>query len=267
MLLLLFFWGLCALLTCGGCKTAPLSAVPRVLDDARYQEMVIAFNARDYQRVKAELAQLQAEGIRDRRVLYLEAMIAMLEKRPDSARKALLAALKLDPQFAMAHNALGVIYLEKGRLAEAETEFIKAASNPLYATPEKAYQNLGNLYRRQERNDLAAACYQKALKFNPDYFPSHYELARLYLERQKYNKAAIHLDKAGKLSPRHPGVWLLRGRLEAALQRPRSARRAWRKVIELEPVGPFAEAARGHLEKLGPVEKQQAEKRLPGPRR
>ena len=235
----------------GGCGPTP-APEPRQLTDARYQEMLVAFGAHDYPRVKKELASLRAAGIQDQRAYYLEAMIELIEKRPENAKASLLEALKINPQFAMAHNALGAIYMEEKNLAQAETEFIKAVSNPLYTTPEKGYQNLGNLYRQQHRDDLALACYQKALKFNPNYFPAHYELARLYFDQQKYLQSTKELDKAQKLSPKHPGVWLLRGRLDKAQHQPRSAYRAFHKVIELEPVGPFAEEARRQLEEKKP---------------
>jgi len=221
------------------------------LTELQYDGLLEAFAARDFPRIKKELAQLHAEGVRDKRISYLEAMLALIENQPEKAKPFLIEALELDPQYPEAHNALGTIYMEENDLDKAETEFIKAVSNPLYPTPEKAYHNLGNLYRRQKRNDLALACYQKALKFNHNYFPSHYELARLYYSQHQYEPALKEINRAREISPRHPGVWLVIGQLNLALDNKEDARDAFKQVISLQPIGSFADQARKELQKLG----------------
>ncbi|NPA24555.1 MAG: tetratricopeptide repeat protein [Deltaproteobacteria bacterium] len=233
-----------------GCSHSPRKTSTE-LTEVQYDGLLEAFAARDFPRIKKELAQLHADGVKDKRISYLEAMLALIENRPEKAKPFLIEALELDPQYSEAHNALGTIYMEEKELAKAETEFIKAVSNPLYPTPEKAYHNLGNLYRLQKRNDLALACYQKALKFNHDYFPSHYELARLYFSQHQYEPALKEIKRAQEISPRHPGVWLVIGQLDLAMDDEEDARDAFKQVISLQPIGSFADQARKELKKLG----------------
>jgi type IV pilus assembly protein PilF len=234
------------------CSHSPATSSPTALSDEQYQEMAAAFAARDYARLRRELIQLKNEGIKDKRALYLEALMNL--NNPENAKPLLLEALRLDPQYSEAHNALGVIYVQEKQYPLAETEFVKAVSNPLYVTPEKAYQNLGNLYREQGKEELALACYRKALKYNLDYFPAHYELARYYFRQKELRAALKEINQARELSPKHPGVWLLIGEIEELRDNPGPAREAYKKVLELQPVGVFADQARQKLKELPPAD-------------
>ena len=232
------------------CSHAPVTQKGKVLSDEQYQELAAAFAAHDYRRFRQDLIQLKNEGIKDKRALYLEALMNL--DKPEIARPLLLEALKLDPQYPEAHNTLGLVYEQENQLSLAETEFVKAVSNPLYLTPEKAYQNLGNLYRRQGKDKLALACYKKALKFNLDYFPAYYELARYHFQKKELQTALEEINKARELSPDHPGVWLLIGEIAQQRQQPEEARKAYKKVVELQSAGYFAQQARKKLKELDP---------------
>ena len=234
------------------CSHTPATPEATTLTDEQYQELAAAFAARDYGRLRRELVQLKNEGIKDKRAIYLEALMNL--NNPESAKPLLLEALRLDPKYSEAHNALGVIYMQEKEYPLAETEFVKAVSNPLYLTPEKAYQNLGNLYRLQGKDKLALACYHKALKFNLDYFPAHYELARYYFKNKEMRAALKEINQARELSPKHPGVWLLIGEIEEERGNPDSAREAYEKVLDLQPVGVFADQARRKLKELPPAD-------------
>jgi len=248
-LILLIPVSLCLFLACSHTPATPKATT---LSDEQYQEMAAAFAARDYGRLRRELVQLKNEGIKDKRAIYLEALMNL--NNPENAKPLLLEALRLDPQYSEAHNTLGVIYMQEKEYPLAETEFVKAVSNPLYLTPEKAYQNLGNLYRLQGKDELALACYRKALKFNLDYFPAHYELARYYFRKQEMRAALKEINQARELSPKHPGVWLLIGEIEEERGDFDPAREAYKKVLELQPVGVFADQARQKIKELPPAD-------------
>jgi type IV pilus assembly protein PilF len=200
--------------------------------------------------VKNGLQKINEAGIADQRTLYLEGMVALIEKKPEKATSALNAALAIDPEYAEAHNTLGSIFMQQKRFMEAETEFIEACNNRFYQTPEKAYHNLGNLYRLQGKNKQALGCYHKATEINSDYFPSHYELSSLYCSLSKFELAAKEAEKARQISPGHPGVWLQIGKIEKALQKTPQAIEAFKQVIKLQPSGSFAERASKELSLL-----------------
>ena len=240
---------LLCLICCSGCSHTP-PPEKRQLSDEFYNNLLIAFEARDFSLVKNGLQKINEAGIEDQRTLYLEGMVALIEQKPEKAVSALKAALAIDPLYAEAHNTLGSIFMQQKRFAEAETEFIEAGNNKLYQTPEKAYHNLGNLYQLQDKNKQALGCYFKAIEFNPDYFPSHYELSRLYFDMNKFELAAQEIEKARQISPEHPGVWLQIGKIEKALQKTPQAIEAFKQVLKLQPSGSFADRATEELNSL-----------------
>ena len=220
------------------------------LSNEFYNNLLFAFEARDYCLVKNGLQKINEAGIADQRTLYLEAMVALIEQQPEKAVTALKAALAIDPLYAEAHNTLGTIFMQQKRFAEAEMEFVEACNNKLYQTPEKAYHNLGNLFRMQDKNEQALGCYRKAIEINSDYFPAHYELSSLYFSLNKFELAAQEAEKARQISPEHPGVWLQIGKIEKALQKIPQATEAFKQVIKLQPRGIFADHATEELNLL-----------------
>jgi type IV pilus assembly protein PilF len=79
-----------------------------------------------------------------------------------NAYKELEKSLQLDPDFAQAHNVMGVLlHVSFGRLEEATEHLRRAiALNPKFS---EAHTNLGNVYLSQEHYDEAVAEYDKAL--------------------------------------------------------------------------------------------------------
>ncbi len=237
-------------LICGsGCNHTPSPEKPQ-LSDEFYENLLISFTARDYRLVKEGLQKITEAGIDDKRTLYLGAMLALIERDQEKAVLNLKAALAIDPEYAEAHNTLGTIYMQQKQFATAETEFIEASNNALYQTPEKAYHNLGNLYQQQNKKEQAKNCYFKALELNRDYFPSYYELSRLYFDIDKLEFAAQEIEKARQLSPEHPGVWLQIGKIKNAQQKTALAIEAFKQVIKLQPRGSFADQANKELNLL-----------------
>ena len=234
------------LFCCLSCSHTP-PPEQRQLSDKFYKNMLIAFSARDYDLVKIGLQKINEAGIENKKTLYLEAMVALMEQKPEKAVPALKAALVIDPNYAEAHNTLGSIYMQQKLFAAAEAEFVAASNNRLYQTPEKAYHNLGNLYHMQDKNEQASGCYLKAIGFNSDYFPSHYELSSLYFSMNKFELAAQEIEKARQISPEHPGVWFQIGVIEKARQKTPQAIEAFKQVIKLQPSGSFANRATKEL--------------------
>ncbi|MCD6292531.1 MAG: tetratricopeptide repeat protein [Deltaproteobacteria bacterium] len=237
-------------LICGsGCNHTP-SPEKRELSEQFYNNLLIAFSARDYALVKTGLQKIEEAGIEDKRTLYLKALVALIEKRSDDAITALKTALVFDPEYGEAHNALGCIYMQQKRFTEAETEFFIACNNPGYQTPEKAYLNLGKLYQLQDKNEQAQGFYIKATAINSDYFPPHYELCLLYINLNKFEMAAQEVEKARQISPKHPGIWYQIGEIEKSRQNDSAAIEAFKKVLKLQPQGDFADRATKQLNLL-----------------
>ncbi len=75
-------------------------------------------------------------------------------------------AIAADPNMTVAHNNLGMVLIQQGRLEEAVAALGQAVSvDPGYA---EAHNNLGFAYRRMGRDLEAAGCYEKFLALTPD---------------------------------------------------------------------------------------------------
>ncbi|MBN2704840.1 MAG: tetratricopeptide repeat protein [Deltaproteobacteria bacterium] len=232
------------------CCHAPSRVEPRQLAEETYEDLLISFAAHDYRQLKDSLARIKTSGVVDKRIFYIEAIVALAENRPADAVPALQAALVIDPEYAEAHNTLGAVYTQQKHYAEAEEALAKAADNPLYRTPEKAFHQLGFLYQLQDKHERALACYQKALAIKADYFPSHYELSRLYFDLKKFDAAAQEIERARILSPTHPGVWLRKAKIAKACGEYADAVAAFGEVLKLQPRGLFADEAAAELDSL-----------------
>src|SRR5262249_40675713 len=74
-------------------------------------------------------------------------------------------ALRLRPDYAEAHNNLGIVYVKQGKLEEAIACFRQSLQErPSYP---KAHNNLGNALIAQLRLDEALAHLQEALRLDP----------------------------------------------------------------------------------------------------
>ena len=123
--------------------------------------------------------QPMTESARDpRRADELNARAAGLMRSDSAKAEALLRdALTADLYHGAAHNNLGVLYLEQGRLFEAASEF-EWAKKLMPGHPDPRV-NLALTLERAGRTDDALAAYSSALEAYPEHLPSMQGLARL----------------------------------------------------------------------------------------
>jgi Flp pilus assembly protein TadD len=60
-------------------------------------------------------------------------------------------------------------------------------------------------------------------------------LAQILILDARYKEAAALLDEAEALDPKHGGVWIARGDMEARQGRPAEARRSYEKARQVDP--------------------------------
>ncbi len=82
---------------------------------------------------------------------------------------------------------------EKGELKKAE-EFYRQCLN-LCQAPE-IWNNLGNVYRRMDKNAKAIECYQKAIELDKNYAPAYVNLSSALLNLERYDNAKLLLLRA-----------------------------------------------------------------------
>jgi tetratricopeptide (TPR) repeat protein len=101
--------------------------------------------------------------------------------------------LQKNPTAWMAHNNLGNLLKDAGRLEEARSEYDAAiAVRPDFAM---AHSNLGIVCKRQGRLDDAIREYRRAIQSDPDYVAAHFNLGLAFQQRGDLDQAAAEFRK------------------------------------------------------------------------
>jgi len=99
----------------------------------------------------------------------------------------------------MAHNNLGNVLKEQGKLDDAIQSYQRALSlNPDLA---EAHNNLGNVLKEQGKLDDAIQSYQRALSINPDYAKAHNNLGNTFQDLGRLDEALERYAQALSIKP------------------------------------------------------------------
>ncbi len=94
-------------------------------------------------------------------------LVNMALGRDNKADEDFERSLDLDAQDSATRNNYGWFLCQRGREKESMEQFAEAASNPLYATPEKVYMNAGLCSRKFGKLKEAEGFLKKALSIQP----------------------------------------------------------------------------------------------------
>lgn len=132
----------------------------------------------------------------------------------DEAKKYLLQAVEIKPQFGEAHANLSVVYYDQGKYADAVTEAQKAvkinADQPIFRVV------LGNALSKTGDLKGAQQEYKIAIQLKSDYENAYYNLGRVLNEDGQINDAKYSLAKALELDPDDERVLALMDKLDKA---------------------------------------------------
>jgi protein O-mannosyl-transferase len=132
-------------------------------------------------------------------VMHMNLGVSYFDTDLRAAEKELLRALELRPDNTNVLNALGCVYLEQGRYAEAETTFQHAiAVKPNWTDP---HFNYGRLLKKMGRDDVALAEFRKAVEVGPVNATARLYLAQELGERGQYPEAEAQYRASIQLSP------------------------------------------------------------------
>lgn len=132
-------------------------------------------------------------------------------------------ALKVDEENVRANFGLGITYLERGESGKADNIFERLVR--LEAAFEEEHKHLFNEFgiklRKNKMLDQSISYYERAMDLAKKDENLMYNLARAYLDAQKYDKALDALLQALELNPKlEPGVkfleWLINNKLVPA---------------------------------------------------
>lgn len=110
-----------------------------------------------------------------------------------------------------------------------------------------AYTNLGNVRFRRGDEKGAEEYYRKALTIDARQPEAHYNLGYVMLERGLPARAVEYFEHAIAVDPRFADAHFNLAMAYEALGERAKARLHWKRYLELEPTGTWADIAREHL--------------------
>ncbi len=171
------------------------------------------------------------------------------EHELEAARTELQEAIRLNPISEAAHYTLGLVLLEKEEWNAAIAVFQRVLELDRLHT--KAHFSLGTAYRRigkiaeareiLQRFETLSLQEEKLMHLEryveqePDNAAAWYEVGRLELKRQKWNKARVALEHYIRLAPEEIRGYEMLGYLYFQQQKYRQALSMYQNVIQRQP--------------------------------
>lgn len=133
---------------------------------------------------------------------YFMGLASQMSGRQADAQEYYSQAVKADPNFSMAHNNLGVIYLEKKDFPNAISHLSSSISSD--HNNAFAYVNLGNAYKSVGKIDKAISNWDSAIRLNPNIPEPYNNLGLIFYSRGEFDKALENLKKSIEVDPNYP---------------------------------------------------------------
>lgn len=207
--------------------TRPLAEL-RITSDGR--RMVVKSSAGTFEPATGQMVlDFEVKDLRDDVVRVLRP--AVTSERAKNAHELYVKASALDE--------------DPSTMDEAEELYRRAVElDPSLAI---AYTNLGNVCFRRGDDAQAEALYRRALEIDATQPEAQYNLGYVMLERGQAREAIDYFRGALKSDPRFADAYFNLAMAYEQVDEPSKARPCWRKYLEIEPTGTWAEIARKHL--------------------
>lgn len=193
-----------------------------LLSAQNYTEVAKAFSSRELSQDSAALQQLRGQ-------------VMLSLKRYDEAQQALNAALKKQPNLALAHRSLSMLYMLKKDYDQARIHLTRSIE--LGVADAQLYGQLAFINLNSQHAASAIAGYQQALYLEPD--NSQWQQGLLYAWLNSHNFAAAQrlvedmLEQGKHADPTE--LWLLRSQIAMQQQQPQIALKSLEIALQLAP--------------------------------
>jgi tetratricopeptide (TPR) repeat protein len=174
----------------------------------------------------------------NRELLMASYRVCLMQKDYKQAEQHLLDLVENYPQAIDAQAMLGDFYLALNDESAARREY----SEIVLKSPRSAvgHIKLARLYARQGQTDNAVAQLQKGLELVEENQTLAAELVTVWLATERYDEALALCDKRLKAHPEEAFAHYLKGRVFSRMKKYDSAKKAFEKAAEIEPMWPEA---------------------------
>ena len=172
---------------------------------------------------------------------------------PDMAIFHFKKALKFKEDYSPARNNLGNAYMAKKEWDNAIEQYQIVIADPLYATPQFPYSNLGLVHYQKKEYKLSEKYFKEALKIAPDFSNALYGLSQTYIATGRVAEAVEKLEYAVLKDPDEARLLF---ELAEAYMLNRDYRRAYGayiQVAQIKPDSPLADQALRKANQLKPL--------------
>ena len=177
--------------------------------------------------------------------LHLLGVIFLQRGKHAQAADQIALALERNPGNVFALNNRGSALSELGRFEEALASYDRAlALRPDYA---EAHSNRGNALKAVRRFADALASYDRALALRPDYAEAHSNRGGALHDLKRFTEALAACDRAIALRPDYPEALSNRGNTLKELKRFDEALATYDRAIALRPDYAEAHSNRGNV--------------------
>ena len=157
------------------------------------------------------------------------------QKQWEQAIASYEAAIKIQPSFTSASTALTEIWNQIDKSELAVSSWYKAVTLKPELTTDLEYLKLANNLLKSEQREAAIACYQEALKLNPNLSQAHHNLGEIYSDEENWQAAISSYRQAIKLNPKFSWSHHSLGKAFANTQQWEKAISSYQQAIQLNP--------------------------------
>ena len=184
--------GVCiVLLYLSSCASNPKSRNSKIFNSANaHIELAIAYLSDG--NTGAALEQLQKSEEIAARNPELDHAYAVYYQRigeNEKSEKYFISALRSQPSNPRYNNNYGVLLGQLGKFEEAAEKFQAAYSQKKYDNRAEAYENYGDIKRREGEYSVSINAYNEALKINPSWFIIHLKIAQVRYNEGRFADA------------------------------------------------------------------------------
>ncbi len=236
------------LLVLAGCATTGTSDKTKMAE-GYYNRGINHLQSKDYEKAMVEFQRSINTDSKFKMSYYAMGMVYDMMGKYGDAEKYYKEAIDIDSEFSDAYNSLGTVYMKQKKWKEALKAFQKTLQNKMYATPNIAYVNIGDVYLNLEDYPKAIEAYREAKRYaNQDYII--YRLG-MTLTRAGYTKEAIgELQEGVALTPKNPDMRLALGLALLKDGNKSAALTEFKKLVEIAPQSDAAKTARDYISTL-----------------